>query len=87
MKCKLEQGPSPDTDITFAEWHPKGNAILCGGQDFMIWLMNGATGDFLACFSGHEDDVLNAMFTPSNGGKLIVSSSADKTIRVWSPVK
>jgi hypothetical protein len=30
--------------------------------------MNGATGDFLASFSGHEGDVLMAKFT-KNGGK------------------
>ena len=86
VKCKLENGPAETDDILFCEWHPKGNAIICGGKDYMIWLMNGATGDFLASFSGHEDEVLAAQFSP-NGGKLIISSSADKTIRVWSPIK
>ena len=84
LKTKLENGPSDD--VLFAEWHPKGNAVLCGGKDYMIYLLNGATGDFLACFSGHEDEVLQANFTP-NGGKMVVSSSADKSIRVWSPIK
>lgn len=86
LKCKLENGPAETDDIAFVEWHPKGNAIICGGNDYMIWLMNGSSGDFLASFSGHEEAVLCAQFTP-NGGKLIVSSSADKTIRVWSPIK
>jgi WD40 repeat protein len=86
LKTKLENGPSENDDILVAEWHPKGNAVLCGGKDFTLYLLNGATGDFLACFSGHEDDILCAKFTP-NGGKMIVSSSADKTIRVWSPIK
>jgi WD40 repeat protein len=86
LKCKLENGPSETDDINFVEWHPKGNAILCGGKDYMLWLINGSTGDFLASLSGHQDEVLMAKFTP-NGGKHIVSSSADKTIRVWSPIK
>jgi WD40 repeat protein len=86
LKCKLENGPSEKDDINFVKWHPKGNAILCGGKDYMLWLMNGSSGDFLASLSGHEDEVLMAKFTP-NGGKNIVSSSADKTIRVWSPIK
>jgi ribosome assembly protein SQT1 len=60
VKCKLENGPAETDDILFVEWHPKGNALICGGKDFMIWLMNGATGDFLASFSGHEDEVLAA---------------------------
>jgi len=82
-KCKFENGPSEKDDILFIDWHPKGNAVLCGGKDYMIWLMNGSTGDYLACFAGHEGDILNAKFTPANGGKYVVSSSADKTIRVW----
>ena len=44
-----------------------------------------STGDFLACFSGHEAEILSAQFTAN--GKLIVSSSADMSIRVWSPIK
>ena len=84
-KCKFENGPAESDDILFVEWHPKGNAVLCGGKDYMIWLMNGATGDFLACLSGHEGEVLAAKFTVANGGKQIVSSGADNTIRVWSP--
>jgi len=86
LKAKLESGPAETDDILICGWHPKGNAVLCGGKDFTIYLMNGATGDFLACFSGHEEEVLCAKFTP-NGGKLIISSSADQSIRVWSPIK
>ena len=86
-KCELKNGPSEEDDLNFVEWHPKGNAILCGGKDYMLWVMNGATGDFLASLSGHEAEVLCGKFTQSNGGKLIISSSADKTIRVWSPIK
>ena len=86
LKKKLENGPSEKDDILVCEWHPKGNAVLCGGKDFTLYLLNGATGDFLSCFAGHEDEVLAAKFTPG-GGKSIVSSSADKTLRVWSPIK
>ena len=85
LKTKLENGPSDKEDINFVEWHPKGNAILCGGKDFTMYLLNGSTGDFLACFSGHEAEILSAQFTAN--GKLIVSSSADMSIRVWSPIK
>jgi ribosome assembly protein SQT1 len=87
LKCKIENGPDAKDDILFVDWHPKGNAIICGGKDYMIWLMNAATGDYLASFSGHEADILMAKFTTHNNGKLIVSSSADLSIRVWSPIK
>jgi len=32
-KIKLENGPSDGEDINVVEWHPKGNAVLCGGKD------------------------------------------------------
>ena len=86
LKKVLENGPSEKDDILVVEWHPKGNAVLCGGKDYTLYLLNGSTGDFLSCFSGHEEEVLCAKFTP-NGGKLIVSASADLSIRVWSPIK
>ena len=60
LKCKLENGPSESDDINFVEWHPKGNAVICGGKDQMVWLMNAISGDFLACFSGHKGEVLQA---------------------------
>lgn len=53
LKIKLENGPSANEDINIVEWHPKGNAVLCGGKDFSLYLLNGASGDFLSCFSGH----------------------------------
>ena len=85
LKLTLDNGPAEGEDILFAEWHPKGNAIICGGKDYCIYLLNGVTGDFLACLSGHEDDVLAAKFT--SNGKFIVSSGQDNTIRTWSPIK
>ena len=63
LKQKLENGPSESDDILFVEWHPKGNALICGGKDYSIWLMNALSGDYLACFSGHNDDVIDAKFT------------------------
>ena len=41
----------------------------------------------MANFIGHEDEVVMARFSIFDGGKQIISCSADKTIRVWSPIK
>jgi ribosome assembly protein SQT1 len=82
LKFIVESGPTED--LNFVEWHPKGNAIMTGGKDFNIWLFNGNNGDYVNCFSGHEDEVLSAQFTLNDDGKHILSSSADKTIRLWS---
>ena len=53
----------------------------------MIWLLNGANGQYISCFSGHKDSVNDAQFSKHDGGKLIVSCSSDKTVKVWSPKK
>ena len=52
----------------------------------MVWLVNALNGKILANFIGHEDEVLTAKFTLEDKGKHIVSVSADKTIRTWSPL-
>ena len=85
LKYNLEDGPSDD--LNFLEWHPKGNVLITGGKDKMIWMFNGQNGQFLNCLQGHTADVLSAQFTLNDGGKHIVSSSSDKTIRLWSPMK
>ena len=82
LRFTIENGPTED--LNFTEWHPKGNAILAGGKDFNIWMFNGNNGDYVNCFSGHEEEVLQASFTVNDDGKHIVSAGADKTIRLWS---
>lgn len=37
----------------------------------------------VATFYGHGDEVSQCQFTPD--GKLVISASMDKTIRVWNP--
>jgi len=85
LKCALEDGPTDD--LNFMEWHPKGNVIITGGKDKLIWMFNAQNGQFMNCLQGHTADVQCAQFTINDGGKHIVSSSADKTIRFWSPMK
>ena len=77
----------PTEDLNFLEWHPKGNVFITGGKDYLIWLYNGSNGTFIQCLAGHEAEVLQAKFTLTDGGKHVVSSSADKSIRLWSPLK
>ena len=51
LKTTLE---GPSDDLNFLEWHPKGNVLLTGGKDYMVWMFNGVSGEFLSCFTGHE---------------------------------
>ena len=79
FKIEMETGD----DITFITWHQKSNFFLTGGNDMMIWMFNALTGEFMT-YTGHEDIVNNAIFTPN--GKKIVSISNDCSIKVWDPI-
>lgn len=50
LKCTLE---GPSEDINFIEWHPKGNVVILGGKDYMIWMFNGQNGQYLNSLAGH----------------------------------
>lgn len=75
----------PIEDMCFVEWHPAAPVFLTGGKDYMIWLINAQSGKMMQSYAGHENDVLSAQFTRADGGKQIISCSADKTIKLWSP--
>lgn len=76
----------PKEDLNFVEWHASAPVLMTGGKDYMIWLVNAVNGKIMANLIGHEDEVLKAHFSMDDRGKHIVSSSADKSIRVWSPL-
>jgi len=44
LKCVIDAGPDPKDDMNFVSWHPKGNLLLTGGKDTLIWLINGVNG-------------------------------------------
>lgn len=67
----------------FLEWHPKGNALVSGGEDATIWMWNGVNGDVMGVFAGHEGPLMCGGF--SSDGKYILSGSTDQTFRVWRP--
>jgi WD40 repeat protein/serine/threonine protein kinase len=55
--------------------------LATGGSAKMVWLWNTDTGEKLAEFSGHTDEIHCLAIAPD--GKWIASGSLDKTIRLW----
>ena len=72
--------------MNFVEWHPTAPLLLTGGKDMVVWMLNAVNGKVMANFIGHEDEVVMANFTKADGGKQVISCSADRSIRTWLPL-
>ncbi|KAI9024034.1 WD40-repeat-containing domain protein [Hyaloraphidium curvatum] len=71
------------TEITWINWHPRGNVLLAGTSDFTIWMWAIPSGTVMNVFSGHAAPVTCGQFTPD--GKTVVSGSEDGECIVWDP--
>ena len=49
----------PGEAVNWVQWHPRGNVLLAGSEDFTAWLWNAQTG---ACMHvrGFLEDMLQA---------------------------
>ncbi|CAG8597748.1 17255_t:CDS:10, partial [Funneliformis caledonium] len=70
-------------EITWLDWHPKGNILLAGANDGTIWMWQIPSGNCMNVFAGHSSIVTTGQFTPD--GKKIVSGSEDTSLIVWDP--
>lgn len=60
---------------------PDGKTFTSNGPDHEVQLRSLETGKVVQRFRGHTDSVRQAVF--GHGGKVLVTSSRDSTIRVW----
>lgn len=73
----------PSGGINWLTWHPKGNALLAGSEDCSVWLWMASANKNVAVFFGHTESVECGAITAD--GKLCVSGSQDKTVKIWKP--
>ena len=66
--------------INAIQFSPDGNELAVGSS-IGIWMYSVATGDELALLTGHTAQIQNLAFSPD--GKILASTSNDRTIRVW----
>ena len=41
----------PGEAVEWVSWHPRGNVILAGSEDFTAWMWNAQTGDMMQVIS------------------------------------
>ena len=63
----------PSEDITWVQWHTKGDVVLAGSSDMSIWMWSVPTGNCMTVFSGHSGSVSCGCFTQD--GKYVVTAS------------
>ena len=67
--------------VNSTAFSPDGRKIVAGLENGTLQLFDAISGNPIARFQGHEDDVQSVAFSPD--GKAIVSGSFDDTLRLW----
>ncbi|KAF9356570.1 hypothetical protein BGX34_009860, partial [Mortierella sp. NVP85] len=69
-------------EATQIVYSPQGDIVAsAGSDDTIVRLWSAETGDCLRLLAGHSQDICSMVFSPK--GDRIISSSLDKTVRIW----
>lgn len=69
------------TQINAASLHPDKSVFVCGGENFLMYKHDYATGMEIESFKGHFGPIHCIRFSPD--GELYSSGSEDGTLRLW----
>lgn len=63
-------------------WHKNGKTVAIGSTDGTVQIRDGLNGSLIFQFPAHGHPVGFVQYSPD--GNLLLTSSADRTIRIWS---
>ncbi|OCF43651.1 ribosome assembly protein SQT1 [Kwoniella heveanensis CBS 569] len=72
------------SEITWLQWHPKGNVLAAGCEDATVWMWNLPSGNTLTVLSSHTLPSTTGLFPPPLGRQLL-TASLDSTLILWDP--
>jgi ribosome assembly protein SQT1 len=75
----------PADDVHWVGWHPRGDVVLAGSEDFSVWMWLARSGDCMQVFSGHRGPVTAGGFTADGKAVVTVGGEGDASLRVWNP--
>eukprot|EP00898_Chlorokybus_atmophyticus_P007908 jgi/Chlat1/8118/Chrsp75S07571 len=79
----VKQLEGPAGGIEWLQWHPRGNVLLAGSEDFSAWMWNVPDGQCMQVFAGHAGSVTCGGFTPD--GRAVCTGSQDASMKLWDP--
>ena len=72
-----------DSIVTSVAFSPDGLTALSGGLDSKLKLWDLETGKELRTFTGHERQVTNVAFSPTERKKFLSEQASISTMRLW----
>jgi len=75
----------PGGGVDWLAWHPRGEVLLAGSEDFTAWLWLARTGQCLGVLSGHGGAVAAGAFTPDGRTVVTAGGRGDASLRRWNP--
>jgi WD40 repeat protein len=75
----------PGGGVEWLAWHPRGEVVLAGCEDYTAWLWLARTGQCLGVLTGHGGPVTAGAFTPDGRTVVTAGGMGDASLRRWSP--
>lgn len=75
----------PGGGIEWLAWHPRGEVVLAGSEDYTAWMWLARTGQCLGVLSGHSGSVAAGAFTPDGRTVVTAGGRGDASLRRWNP--
>jgi ribosome assembly protein SQT1 len=75
----------PGGGVDWITWHPRGEVVLAGCEDYTAWMWLARTGQCIGVLTGHGGAVAAGAFTPDGRTVVTAGGAGDASLRRWNP--